>query len=423
GRLDIESPTGLKWSLYLYLGRLVWQSGGIKPLERWLRLLKQYCPEIEQLERLEPQNSHLKQYKILTHLIRQRRVDRSRVVALVQNALIEVLFDILQQELYLLEQHKCHLSFKSIASDYPQSLFTLVRTEQVLGEAKQQWELWQKLRLTAYSPNLVPIIQQPERLQKHLENSSDRDLGLTKLVDGKRTLRNLSLELQQDLPKLTSLLVQYVNSGMMSFVEAEGTMKTNFSPEEGRRQKAEGRRKLSQGDFTPPDRKPLKGKSFIARPHTIPSASPPYEPRVGIASRNKPFSASTSSNSLVVCIDDSATVCTHMKQIVTLEACNFLEIQDAVKTIPTLLKNKPDLIFLDLIMPISNGYELCSQIRQISSFKKIPIVILTSKDGLIDRVRAKIVGANDFLAKPIDQKKVLSMLQKYVLTKPQLIRS
>ncbi len=69
-------------------------------------------------------------------------------------------------------------------------------------------------------------------------------------------------------------------------------------------------------------------------------------------------------------------------------------------------------------MPIVNGYELCAQIRRISQAKNIPIVILTGKDGLIDRVRSKVVGANDFIAKPINQKRVLSILRKHSLIKP-----
>ena len=79
-----------------------------------------------------------------------------------------------------------------------------------------------------------------------------------------------------------------------------------------------------------------------------------------------------------------------------------------------LLEQKPDLIFLDLVMPIANGYEICSQIRRISAFKDTPIIILTSNDGIVDRVRARMVGATDFLAKPIEREKVLRVAHRYL---------
>jgi chemotaxis family two-component system response regulator PixG len=85
-----------------------------------------------------------------------------------------------------------------------------------------------------------------------------------------------------------------------------------------------------------------------------------------------------------------------------------------VQALPLLLEHKPDLIFLDLVMPITNGYEICSQIRRISVFQDTPVIILTSNDGIVDRVRAKMVGSSGFLAKPIGREKVLTILHKYL---------
>jgi len=79
-----------------------------------------------------------------------------------------------------------------------------------------------------------------------------------------------------------------------------------------------------------------------------------------------------------------------------------------------LLEQRLSLIFLDLVMPIANGYEICAQIRRTSIFKDMPVIIVTGNDGIVDRVRAKIVRSTDFLAKPIDTNKVLTILQKYI---------
>ena len=85
-----------------------------------------------------------------------------------------------------------------------------------------------------------------------------------------------------------------------------------------------------------------------------------------------------------------------------------------MQALPVLIENKPDLIFLDLIMPVANGYEICSQLRRNSLFVNTPVIILTGSDGFIDRVRAKVVGATDFLSKPVAADKVMAAVHRYV---------
>ncbi len=382
-RLDIEASRELKWSLYFYLGRLMWAGGGAYPLERWHRLLNHYCPEITQLKQINPETSQFKGYLFLANLLKQEIATRYQITALVKETLGEVLFDILQYEHQLKDEQPNHqLSFTYDNKDYPKTVFTLARIDQTLTETTQQWQLWQQKQLTPYSPNLVPIIQKPKRLRQNLENSKDEYRMLTKFVDGKRTLRSLALELRQPLPNLTLSVVRYVNSGIMSFVEVQQPQKNESGTDaEDTREKSRKIQLVFTGNL---------------EPSQFPED---YTP-------------------LVMCIDDSPTVCTQMKQIITREGCRFLEIQDPITAIPNLLKIQPDLIFLDLVMPVVNGYELCAQIRRISKAQNIPIVILTGKDGLIDRVRTKIVGANDFISKPVIQERVSSVLRKYALIKP-----
>ncbi len=84
-----------------------------------------------------------------------------------------------------------------------------------------------------------------------------------------------------------------------------------------------------------------------------------------------------------------------------------------------LLSRKPDLIFLDLIMPNTNGYEICAQLRTLSCFRHTPIIILTGNDGIVDRVRAKMVGSTDFITKPVQEYIVLEAINKYIGQKVQ----
>jgi chemotaxis family two-component system response regulator PixG len=65
-------------------------------------------------------------------------------------------------------------------------------------------------------------------------------------------------------------------------------------------------------------------------------------------------------------------------------------------------------------MPNTNGYEICAKLRKLPGFRNTPIVILTGNDGFVDRVRAKLVGASDFLSKPVDAGTVLSVIRKHL---------
>lgn len=124
-------------------------------------------------------------------------------------------------------------------------------------------------------------------------------------------------------------------------------------------------------------------------------------------------------SSLIVCIDDSKTV---QKQVrMTLEAGGYrvLGITDPTLALKKLSQHQPAVIFLDINMPKLNGYDLCSLLRKSQKFKDIPIVMLTGRDGMIDRVRAKIVGATDYLTKPCDPNKLLTLakaLEKIKIT-------
>ncbi|MEO0406626.1 MAG: response regulator, partial [Cyanobacteria bacterium P01_A01_bin.135] len=117
---------------------------------------------------------------------------------------------------------------------------------------------------------------------------------------------------------------------------------------------------------------------------------------------------------LVAYIEDSRFDCLAMETILEKTEHRYISIHDPIQALPMLLEHKPDIIFLDVLMPMVNGYEVCAQIRQISAFKDTPIVIVTSSDGIVDRVRANLVGASGFLAKPITTEKVLVTLKTYL---------
>ncbi len=121
-----------------------------------------------------------------------------------------------------------------------------------------------------------------------------------------------------------------------------------------------------------------------------------------------------SARPMVVYVDDSPLDSQVMSEIVKGAGYRYNNIADPLDSVPILLELRPQLIFLDLVMPFTNGYELCAQIRRTSTFRKIPIFIVTNNDGIIDRVRARFVGASGFFGKPVKEQRILKVLNKYL---------
>lgn len=366
GRLDI-STSGQRWHLYLYMGRLIWATGGPHPRRRWHRYLTQHCPQLNlNAIALPPiEDIPCQDYQALALLVKRQQISPEQAVAVIRSTVLEVLFDIIQQE------ETKPVTFKSDASDLLEASLALLNAEQLLAEVQQQWNAWRSFGLADHSPNLAPVLRHPEQLAEHTPEKVYK--MLVSLVDGRRTLRDLAMLMKQDLLQITRFLVPLYRKGLIGLTKIP--------------------------DLTFP------GITSASSSSGIPSFG---TPRSGIA----PPLTGSSKAPLVACIDDSIRECQIMERILTEAGYQFIGIQDSVQAIPTLIEEKPGLIFLDLVMPIANGYEICAQIRRVSTFKDIPIVILTSNDGIIDRVRAKFVGSSGFLAKPVDAERVLAIARK-----------
>ncbi|MBT9314808.1 response regulator transcription factor [Leptothoe spongobia] len=182
---------------------------------------------------------------------------------------------------------------------------------------------------------------------------------------------------------------------------------------------------LIQAGFDAYDRKPLSLKHLLRRieallgsPASIQTGTDyTHAIPVPINTTSSPEKIANLEESLastsVVYVDDSPADSEVMAEIVKKAGYSYFNISDSLQALPQLLELKPQLIFLDLVMPMANGYELCAQIRRISAFKKTPIVIVTNNNGIADRLRSRFVGAYGFLHKPIREKYVLKILKKY----------
>ncbi len=117
----------------------------------------------------------------------------------------------------------------------------------------------------------------------------------------------------------------------------------------------------------------------------------------------------------VVCIDDSESMLSIINSYLGREDFQVTLIQDSMKALLRITSIRPDLILLDIGMPNVDGYQLCSLIRKSSILKDIPIVMVTGNKGLIDRARARIAGATDYLTKPFVQADLLKMMIRHLM--------
>jgi two-component system, chemotaxis family, response regulator PixG len=119
---------------------------------------------------------------------------------------------------------------------------------------------------------------------------------------------------------------------------------------------------------------------------------------------------------LIACIDDNYQFCKFLERIITYHGMRFIAIQDPIQALPTLTENKPDLIFMNLMMPVINGYELCAQLRCCSLGTKTPIIILTESDDSSLQQSSMIHGATEFMNKSVRTEEILVTMNKYLET-------
>ncbi|MEJ6484242.1 response regulator [Nostoc punctiforme UO1] len=359
GKLNIKSSKGGQWTFYYRLGRIVWATGGTHPFRRWRRHMAQNCPQIDVdklLLRSQDVSIDYWDYRLLEIFYKKQKIQREQIQSIAESTIAELLFDLALQG-----------NFASITCNRSQEVIletpmSFTSAEMSVKHMQDSWKTWSAAGLANFSPNLAPILRRPEQLQQMVSLSVYKNF--VNLINGKFTLLDLAVKMKQSVLPLTRSLLPYILKGIIELVEV-------------------------------PDM-PL----VVTEVNNKPATTQPKKP-------NAP---------LVACVDDSPQVCKMLEDIITSNGLRFIKIQDAVQALPTLIQDKPDLIFLDLIMPVASGYEICTQLRRISAFANTPVIILTGSDGLLDRVRAKVVGSTDFITKPVAPDKVMSIIRKYLPT-------
>jgi twitching motility two-component system response regulator PilG len=117
----------------------------------------------------------------------------------------------------------------------------------------------------------------------------------------------------------------------------------------------------------------------------------------------------------VMVIDDSKTIRRTAETLLKKEGCEVITANDGFEALSKIADHNPDIIFVDIMMPRLDGYQTCALIKHNQKFKNTPVIMLSSKDGLFDRARGRIVGSEQYLTKPFTKEELLGAIQQHVL--------
>ena len=246
----------------------------------------------------------------------------------------------------------------------------------------QRLRIWQNYLTFVQSPHQRPYLIHEKLLDKPVVAgtlSAKALLQVTQLMCG-ISLRQLALLLKQDELKVLQLLIPYLRGNVICLREPSALF-----------------RQLPQ----------------IPEPELLDTAA---GDEIVDLDRDAVMPASASKIYKIACIDDSAIILNELERFLRKNSSYSLtKITDPIKASSLIFRLKPDLILMDVTMPNINGYQLCYLFRDSAALKNTPIIMVTGNKGLIDKARAKLVGATDYLTKPFTEAALLELVKKYLV--------
>ena len=115
----------------------------------------------------------------------------------------------------------------------------------------------------------------------------------------------------------------------------------------------------------------------------------------------------------ILVVDDSATIRRSAETMLSKEGCEVITAENGFEALSKITRYHPDLIFVDIMMPRLDGYQTCAIIKNNAEFRDTPVVMLTSKDGLFDMARGRVVGSDQYLTKPFTREELLSAVKQH----------
>jgi twitching motility two-component system response regulator PilG len=247
-------------------------------------------------------------------------------------------------------------------------------------ELKRRQQIWQDYAPQISSINVIPVFT-PQQLRA-IDNPQVKD-HFTKLVDGRASLLNIAEKMGKDPITVAKNYLNWANKGWVSFVDSPIEAKTDVAAIANMQGNVSG----VSTSINSAEAISLRERSAIAKiDHDLP---------------------------VVLSVDDSAIIQTSIKRALQ-EDYNVLLAGKATEALEILQEVKVELMLLDLTMPDVDGLEFCKTVRAIPQFRDLPIVMVTARDGLVNKMRGHIAGTSKYLTKPFKPEELREVVRQYI---------
>lgn len=118
-------------------------------------------------------------------------------------------------------------------------------------------------------------------------------------------------------------------------------------------------------------------------------------------------------NMKIMVVDDSKTIRRTAETLLKKVGATVITAEDGFDALAKIADTKPDMIFIDIMMPRLDGYQTCALIKNNTAFKSTPVIMLSSKDGLFDKAQGRIVGSDQYLTKPFSKNELIGAIQEH----------
>ncbi|MDJ0636739.1 MAG: response regulator [Xenococcaceae cyanobacterium MO_188.B29] len=379
------SYNSISYLIYLTQGKLTYATNSLEPFERIERHLRRLNHEIPALTR-ELRTQVRLQFESSWHNDSILKSDYQAICWLVEQnylklAEAEILIERLTRE--VLESYLLIPKIESEITVSQSNLSPIICSfawQPFIKNCQERLQAWKRLSPHVWSSFQRPYFFAQSHAQRRISSEQQEKLG--KVLKG-FSFCQLSALFNEDELQLAQKLYPLIVKGII----------------------------FLRKPYPPFDRLPqISNINSLAITKAEPI--PPADTRIALA--RIPNSPKVEKTWKIACVDDSPAVLRKIERFLDNDAFSVSLIQDPVKALVQILKIKPDLILLDIGMPNLDGYQLCSLLRNHALFKLTPIVIVTGKEGFIDRAKARLVGATDYITKPFTQSELLKIAFRYL---------